>query len=140
MSLISVFDVEISRHTKHSLEMPPLLLLGMRLELSRARLLPNTEEKSSEWMDFLYDNYSEIQAGLGAEQAIFESPFVRNDEDSARWSERIDQLFLNNPHNFATDKNPISFSPRELSQDPCVFKFQNGCIGGLKRLSCEFLY
>lgn len=71
--------------TENSIKMPRSLPSGMRLELSRAKLLPNTEEKFTEWMDFLHDNYSEIQDGLGAEQAILESTFVRNDEDGTRW-------------------------------------------------------
>lgn len=71
--------------TDNSLKMPRSLPSGMRLELSRARLLPNTEDKFSEWMEFLHENYSEIQAELGAEQAIFESTFVRSDEDGTRW-------------------------------------------------------
>lgn len=71
--------------TEKSLNMPRSLPSGMRLELSRAKLLPNTENKFSEWMDFLHENYSEIQAGLGEERAIFESTFVRNDKDGTRW-------------------------------------------------------
>ena len=71
--------------TENSLTMPRSLPSGMRLELSRARLLPNSEKKFSEWMVFLHENYSEIQAGLGVEQAIFESTFARIDEDGTRW-------------------------------------------------------
>lgn len=36
-------------------------------------------------MKFLHDNYSEIQDGLGAEQAIFESTFVHTEVDGTRW-------------------------------------------------------
>lgn len=71
--------------TESSLKMPPSLPLGMRLQLSRARLLPNTEEKFSEWMNFLHENYAEIQEGLGAEQSIFESTFVHTEVDGTRW-------------------------------------------------------
>ena len=71
--------------TDDLIKMPPSLPLGMKLELSRAKLLPDTEEKFSEWMNFLHENYSEIQEGLGAEQAIFECTFVRSDEDGTRW-------------------------------------------------------
>lgn len=71
--------------SENSIRMPRSLPGGMKLELSRAKLLPNTEEKFSEWMNFLHENYSEIQEGLGAEHAIFESTFVRNDEDGTRW-------------------------------------------------------
>jgi len=71
--------------TDNSIKMPPSLPLGMKLELSRAKLLPDTEEKFSEWMNFLHDNYSEIQDGLGAEQSIFESTFVHTEVDGTRW-------------------------------------------------------
>ena len=65
--------------------MPQSVPAGMRLELSRAKLLPNSEKTISDWMEWLHHEYKQLQQGLGAEKAVFESTFLHNEEDGTRW-------------------------------------------------------
>jgi len=65
--------------------MPPSVPAGMRLELSRAKLLPNSEKTFSDWMDWLHQEYEQHQQELGAERAVFESTFLHKDENGTNW-------------------------------------------------------
>jgi hypothetical protein len=57
----------------------------MRLELSRGKLLPNSEKSVSDWMQWLHQEYEQLQQGLGVERAVFESTFLHEDDEGIRW-------------------------------------------------------
>lgn len=76
----------------------------MRLELSRARLLPGAAEETQRWMDMLHERYSECQDTLSAERMAFEATFRHSDTDGTEWiyhlslfGEETAGLDLNNP-------------------------------------------
>ena len=54
------------------LEMPASVPPGMRLELSRGRLLPGAQDETDRWMQMLHDRYEECLDTLSAERMAFE--------------------------------------------------------------------
>ncbi|CAN5604551.1 hypothetical protein BH24ACT14_BH24ACT14_16560 [soil metagenome] len=52
-------------------EMPPSVPPGMRLELSRARLLPGAQDETGRWMKMLHDRYDDCLDTLSAERMAF---------------------------------------------------------------------
>src|SRR3954470_18626107 len=65
--------------------MPRSVPPGMRLELSRARLLPGAEEETERWMAMLHERYDECLDTLGPERMAFEATFRRRDPDGTEW-------------------------------------------------------
>lgn len=53
--------------------MPASVPDGMRLELSRSRIIPGQEDVFDEWMDMLNSRPTELQEGLSAERQVFEA-------------------------------------------------------------------
>ena len=85
-------------------EMPASVPAGMRLELSRARLLPGAQEETERWMQMLHDRYEECLDTLSAERMAFEATFRRTDTDGTEWiyhlslyGEETSGLDLSNP-------------------------------------------
>lgn len=65
--------------------MPASVPDGMRLELSRARVLPGKADALGEWMQMLHDRYTECQETLPAERAAFEATFRHTEADGSTW-------------------------------------------------------
>ena len=65
--------------------MPPTVPEGLRLELSRAKLLDGREALLDEWMQMLTDRYEECLATLPAERAAFEATFKHTEADGSVW-------------------------------------------------------
>lgn len=70
---------------RSDLPMPPSVPSGMRLELSRGRLLPGAQEETERWMQMLHDRYEECVATLDAERMAFEATFRHTDADGTEW-------------------------------------------------------
>lgn len=65
--------------------MPPSVPQGMRLELSRARLVAGREQEFERWMNMLNSRPDELQEGLPAERAVFEATFRSIEADGSTW-------------------------------------------------------
>lgn len=65
--------------------MPPSVPPGMRLELSRSRIVPGKETEFDEWMGMLNSRPEELQLGLAAERAVFEATFRSVEADGSTW-------------------------------------------------------
>jgi hypothetical protein len=65
--------------------MPATVPPGMRLQLSRAPVVPGREEELSEWMSMLTDRYGECLETLPAERAVFEALFRHREADGSLW-------------------------------------------------------
>jgi len=63
------------------LEQPSSIPPGLRVELSRARLLPGKSELTDEWMSMLNQRIDECVATLDREKMALELVFRRSDED-----------------------------------------------------------
>jgi hypothetical protein len=65
--------------------MPSSVPDGLRLELSRARIVEGKEDEFEEWMSALNDRYDEMQEGLPAERQVFEATFRSTEADGSTW-------------------------------------------------------
>lgn len=65
--------------------MPSTVPPGLRLELSRAPIVPGREGEVDEWMTMLTDRYDEVTAALPAERAVFEATFRHREADGSLW-------------------------------------------------------
>lgn len=65
--------------------MPSTVPAGLRLELSRAPVVPGREEEVDEWMTMLTDRYDEVMTALPAERAVFEATFRHREADGSTW-------------------------------------------------------
>lgn len=65
--------------------MPPTVPPGMRLELSRSKILPGEEATAREWMRTLTERHGECEATLSAERAAFEATFLHVEADGSTW-------------------------------------------------------
>lgn len=65
--------------------MPSSVPPGLRLELSRARIIDGKEDEFDEWMQVLNDRYDEMQEGLPAERQVFEATFRSTEADGSTW-------------------------------------------------------
>ena len=65
--------------------MPPTVPSGLRLELSRSRVVDGHEDELQEWMTMLTDRYDEAVAALPAERAVFEATFRHREADGSLW-------------------------------------------------------
>lgn len=66
-------------------QMPPSVPPGMRLELSRSRIVSGKEPAFEEWMDILNSRPDELQQGISAERAVFEATFRNVEADGSTW-------------------------------------------------------
>lgn len=65
--------------------MPATVPPGLRLELSRSRMVDGKEDELAEWMAMLTDRYEECVATLPAERAVFEATFKHREADGSLW-------------------------------------------------------
>ena len=65
--------------------MPATVPEGLRLELSRARVVDGMEGELGEWMSMLTDRYDEVLETLPAERAVFEATFKHREADGSLW-------------------------------------------------------
>jgi hypothetical protein len=65
--------------------MPSSVPPGLRLELSRARIVDGKEDEFEEWMSALNSRYEEMQEGLAAERQVFEATFRSTEADGSTW-------------------------------------------------------
>ncbi|MFC4242640.1 DUF6176 family protein [Gryllotalpicola reticulitermitis] len=65
--------------------MPSSVPEGLRLELSRARVVDGKADEFEEWMKTLNDRYPEMQEGLPAERQVFEATFRSTEADGSTW-------------------------------------------------------
>lgn len=65
--------------------MPASVPPGMRLELSRARLLDGAESSFDDWMEMLHQRYEECVATLERELMAVEATFLNQEADGSWW-------------------------------------------------------
>ncbi|HEY1529965.1 MAG TPA: DUF6176 family protein [Galbitalea sp.] len=65
--------------------MPSSVPAGLRLELSRSRILPGRAGEFDEWMDMLNERYDECVESLSGERAVFEATFRSDEADGSTW-------------------------------------------------------
>lgn len=65
--------------------MPPSVPEGLRLELSRSRIVEGKEDGLDEWMSVLNDRYDECLDSIPAERAVFEATFRHEEADGSTW-------------------------------------------------------
>ena len=85
--------------------MPPSVPPGLRLELSRARLLPGAQAETERWMEMLHQRYEECLDTLSAERMVFEATFRHTEDDGTEWIYHV-QLFGENGSGLDTS-NPV---------------------------------
>ncbi|WP_150460676.1 DUF6176 family protein [Nesterenkonia ebinurensis] len=115
--------------------MPPSVPPGMRLELSRAKLLEAQESRFEDWMAMLHERYDECVATLTQEKMALEATFLHQEADGSWWmyhlslmAEDSPGLVLNNDldrahHEFATQTKHRGWEelqPRFLLCPPSV--------------------
>ena len=64
---------------------PPSVPAGMRLELSRARIISGKEPEFDQWMNMLNSRPEELQEGLPSERVVFEATFQNVEADGSTW-------------------------------------------------------
>lgn len=65
--------------------MPSSVPTGMRLELSRSKIVPGEEGEAEAWMTMLNERYDEAVATMGEEKAAFEATFLNREADGSLW-------------------------------------------------------
>ena len=65
--------------------MPDSVPEGLRLELSRSRIVDGKENEFDEWMSMLNTRYDECLETLPAERAVFEATFRHEEADGTTW-------------------------------------------------------
>lgn len=80
-----------------ALAMPPSVPDGVRLELSRARLLDGQEARFADWMGTLHERYDECLATLPRERMAFEATFLNQEADGSWWMYHLQVLGENSP-------------------------------------------
>ncbi|NQD42109.1 hypothetical protein FQA45_15895 [Glutamicibacter halophytocola] len=86
---------------------------GLRLELSRAKIIEGKEETFEEWMSVLNDRYDECLASIPAQRAVFEATFRHEEADGSAWMYHLslmgtDGVGLNEEH--AIDATHASYA------------------------------
>lgn len=66
-------------------DMPASVPQGMRMELSRARLLDGAESSFDDWMEMLHERYEECLATLERELMAVEATFLNQEADGSWW-------------------------------------------------------
>lgn len=95
--------------------MPASVPEGMRLELSRSRIIPGQEGVFDEWMDMLNSRPSELQEGLPAERQVFEATFRSREADGSTWIYHLSLMGLGgggNDESIAVDADHLAYSKR----------------------------
>lgn len=77
--------------------MPASVPSGMRLELSRAKLLDGKESRFEDWMTMLHDRYEECLATLPQERMAFEATFLNQEADGSWWMYHLQLLGEDSP-------------------------------------------
>ena len=77
--------------------MPPSVPAGMKLELSRARLLDGEEATFDEWMQMLHNRYDECLATLPQERMAFEATFLNQEADGSWWMYHLQVMGESSP-------------------------------------------
>ena len=65
--------------------MPVSVPAGMKIELSRAKLLDGEQARFEDWMRMLNERYEECVATLPGERMALESTFVHQEADGSWW-------------------------------------------------------
>ncbi|WP_253917393.1 DUF6176 family protein [Glutamicibacter halophytocola] len=65
--------------------MPSSVPPGMRLELSRSRILDGHDQTFQAWMNTLNERYEECEATLSGQRAAFEATFRHVEADGSVW-------------------------------------------------------
>ncbi len=65
--------------------MPASVPEGLRLALSRARIVDGKEPEFDEWINMLNDRYDACVETLPAERAVFEATFRHEEADGSTW-------------------------------------------------------
>ena len=58
---------------------------GLRVQLGRARILPNMQEEAQAWMAMLNDRLDEATETLARERTVLELAFLETDENGVQW-------------------------------------------------------
>jgi len=77
--------------------MPASVPEGVRLELSRARLLDGREAGFDDWMRTLHERYDECLASLPQEKMAFEATFLNQEADGSWWMYHLQMLGADSP-------------------------------------------
>lgn len=95
--------------------MPASVPEGMRLELSRSRIIHGQEGVFDEWMDMLNSRPAELQEGLPAERQVFEATFRSIETDGSTWIYHLSLMGLEggeNDESIAVDADHVAYSRR----------------------------
>lgn len=65
--------------------MPATVPAGMRLELSRAKIVPGQEREAEAWMRTLNDRHDEGRETLGRERVPLQAAFFNREADDTLW-------------------------------------------------------
>ena len=71
--------------TLHGVPDAPTVPAGLRLELSRSRIIDGYEAEFDGWMQMLNDRCDESLAAIPAERAVFEATFRHTEGDGSTW-------------------------------------------------------
>ena len=58
---------------------------GLRLELSRSRIIEGKDDEFGDWMEMLNDRYDGSLAAISAERSVFEATFRHREADGSLW-------------------------------------------------------
>lgn len=84
--MTNVTDPVVPAHSSSTAWVRPASVQpDMRLELSRARLLPGAAEETQRWMDMLHERYEECLDTLGPERMAFAATFRHTDSNGTEW-------------------------------------------------------
>lgn len=108
--------------------MPPTVPAGMRLELSRSRIVEGRDAEFDEWMQMLNDRYNESLADISAERAIFEATFRHVEADGSTWAYHLSLVGengggLNESHQIGADHAAFSSRVKEPGWEELEPKF-----------------
>jgi hypothetical protein len=95
--------------------MPQSVPAGMRLELSRARVVAGEEDGLGEWMQMLNSRPEELQEGLSAERSVFEAIFRSDETDGSTWIYHLALAGVDggpNDENIPVDADHATYSRR----------------------------
>ncbi|SEC50026.1 Acetyltransferase (GNAT) family protein [Paramicrobacterium humi] len=94
--------------------MPASVPAGVRLELSRAKLLDHAEARFDEWMAMLHTRYDECVATLPREKMAFESTFLNQEADGSWWMYHVQVLGADSP---GLDlRNPVDAAHQDFAR------------------------
>lgn len=108
--------------------MPPSVPDGLRLELSRSRIVEGKEGEFDEWMSMLNERYDECLAAIPAERAVFEATFRHEEADGSTWIYHLSLMGnegggLDESHPVDADHAAYSRSVKEPGWEELLPKF-----------------